>query len=329
MRSATPTGSACNSGWPTSTNRSSPTRVAELHEAAHALGQVVEEVAPEGGGVAGPVGEPEPRVLDGDAAHRRHDLDRIAVRHHEADVGVLREERRQVEEEVGRFQEPPVGRPVRVEHPEDALVVRERGRVVDVSPRVDVARERERPTVVVERQLEDPPVLRRAVDRGDVVHRRLDADGPARVVRFGVEVGRRYGILDLPLAQVPEPRVDREQVVRGGGPRSTRAHHDQRPFDRVGRGLDCVVRVPVLDPEAVHQATDDDRLDASSDVGVVADVGSDRGDETLEAFLPAVGTEVGEPGLDLRALEQRAGGRRPWASRYVDLRAGNCLPTCT
>ena len=118
----------------------------------------------------------------------------------------------------------------------------------------DVAREREDPTVVVERQLEDPPVLGGAVDGGDVVHGRATADGTSRVVLFGGEIGRRHGILDLPLAQVPEHGIERQQVVRGGRSRATGAHHDERSFDLVARSLGTVVGVPVLDAQAVDQA---------------------------------------------------------------------------
>ena len=96
--------------------------------------------------------------------------------------------------------------------------------------------------------------------------------------------------------------------MRGGGSRAAGAHDHQWSFDGVGRGLGPVVRIPILDAEAVHEATDDDRLDASGGVGIIADVGSHRGDEALEAVLPAVGSEVGATGLDLRALEQHVRG---------------------
>jgi hypothetical protein len=109
---------------------------------------------------------------------------------------------------------------------------------------------------------------------------------------LGRELRWRDRIDKLPLPRVAELRVDGEQVVGRGGPRSTGADDDQRSLDIVGRGLVTVLGVPGLDAQAVHEAIDDDRLDPLRGGGIGAEVDGDRGHEVFEAVLPSVRSEV-------------------------------------
>ena len=84
-----------------------------------------------------------------------------------------------------------------------------------------------------------------------------------------------------------------------------------------GRSVDSVIGVPGLDTEALDQAIDKDGLDPRHRGGIVAEVGRDRRDHALEAFLPPVGAEVGQVGALACTIEERFGYGAHRPSRFT------------
>jgi hypothetical protein len=179
-----------------------------------------------------------------------------------------------------------------LQQPQEPLVIGEGARVAARPPPLLVTRKGQPTLWVTELQTVDRPVLDRAVHGGNVPHigggRRRR---PTGVLAFGLAFGRRDRISDLPLAQVPELRVDREEIMRGGRTCAREPHDDQWALDPCV-GLGCVVGIPLFNAQPRDQPADDDVFDRPHGRLVVADIGSNRHEHAVEAFLPSIRSEI-------------------------------------
>jgi hypothetical protein len=94
----------------------------------------------------------------------------IAMRHEKARVGILADQRFQVEQVCRSLRQPEVRRPSRVQEPQHAVVVREGAGEIGVTPPRGVGRYRESELLPVEVQPEHHAILDRAVRARDVTH---------------------------------------------------------------------------------------------------------------------------------------------------------------
>ena len=182
---------------------------------------------------------------------------------------------------------------------------------------------------MVEGQLKDRSILDCAIQPSDVLGIGLIDVVTTDIGVFRGEIGRRDGCFHFPLAKIPKPRIERDHVVQGRGPRAGQTENHERSGHRISRFV-RVTGVPIFDSESPAETRDEKRLDPVERLAVLTDIAFQCLDQAGQAVLPVTRSELGQPGVLMGTFDEPVNDDAHGAPLWPVLKDSACLiPTAS
>jgi hypothetical protein len=190
-----------------------------------------------------------------------------------------------------------------MEKTKNALVIGKGVPVISGAPPLRERGDGEHHFAVVEGQLKDCSVLDWAIQPSDVLGIGLIDVVTTDIGVLRGEIGRRDGCFHFPLAKIPKPRIERDHVVQGRGPRTGQTEDHERSGHRISRFV-RVTSVPIFDAESPAETRDEKRLDRLDRVAVLTDIAFHCLNQARQAVLPVTRSELGQPGVLMGTFDE-------------------------